>query len=227
MLVPRDAEAGVPHAERAEDPLAEKRLERLPGGALDQHPEDIGARVVHPALARLVHQRERAEAADPLVRRGRGLRARHPLPEFQLGQRVGDRHGSGRGRDNAEAHGEGEQVPDGDRPVRGHRVVELGVRPLQHLPVGQLGQQPVHRLVQPEQAFLDQDHGRGRGDRLGHRRDAEDRVAAHRLLRVRGHRADRVDVPLAPARDERHEAGHLAPLDVAGHHVVQTLEPLR
>ena len=34
-------------------------------------------------------------------------------------------------------------------------------------------------------------------------------------------------VPLAPARDERHEAGHLASLDVAGHHVVQTLEPLR
>ena len=109
----------------------------------------------------------------------------------------------------------------------GHRVVQLGVRPLQHPPVGQLGQQPVHRLVQPEQAFLDQDHGRDRGDRLGHRRDAEDRVAPHRLLRVRGHRADRVDVPLAPARDERHEAGHLASLDVAGHHVVQTLEPLR
>jgi len=34
-------------------------------------------------------------------------------------------------------------------------------------------------------------------------------------------------VSFAPARHERHEAGYLAPFDVAGHHVMQKLEPLR
>ena len=40
-----------------------------------------------------------------------------------------------------------------------------------------------------------------------------------------GQRADRLDVHLAAPADQRDEAGHLAALDVAGHHVVHAAEP--
>ena len=65
--------------------------------------------------------------------------------------------------------------------LRRHGVVERPVEPLQHPAVGELGQQPIDRLVQPQLALLDQDHRRHRRDRLGHRGDAEDRVAPHRV----------------------------------------------
>src|SRR5262249_26356726 len=54
------------------------------------------------------------------------------------------------------------------------------------------------------------------GDRLRHRRDAEDGVARD---------ADGLDVELAAPRDDADEAGDLAALDVAGEDVVQTREP--
>jgi hypothetical protein len=57
---------------------------------------------------------------------------------------------------DAETQAEGQQVAHGDWPVRGHGVVERPVEPLQDLAVGQLGQQPIYRLVQPELAFLDE-----------------------------------------------------------------------
>jgi hypothetical protein len=49
----------------------------------------------------------------------------------------------------APAHAKGQQITYGDRPGSGHRDVEWPVDALQDLAVGQFGQQPIHRLVQP------------------------------------------------------------------------------
>jgi hypothetical protein len=42
------------------------------------------------------------------------------------------------------------------------------------------GSHDSNRFVEPQLAFLDQDHCRNRGDGLGDRSDAKDRVAFHR-----------------------------------------------
>ncbi len=47
-----------------------------------------------------------------------------------------------------------------------------------HLPAGEFGQQRVDRVVEPDPALLDQQHRRGRGDRLAHGADPEDGVGA-------------------------------------------------
>jgi hypothetical protein len=79
----------------------------------------------------------------------------------------------------------------------------------------QLRQPFVDRVVEPDLAFLHQDHGGDRRDRLGHGGEPEDRVSPHRLLAAEGHGADRLHV-LSPAPvDERDEAGDLATFDMA------------
>jgi hypothetical protein len=107
---------------------------------------------------------------------------------------------------------------------RGHRVVDRPLDPAQDPAVRQLGQQPVHRVVEPQPAFLHQDHGRRGRDRLGHRGDAEDRVAPHRLAAV-GPPADRLDVHLVPPAHQRDEPGDVAALHVGGHDVPHPPEP--
>jgi hypothetical protein len=105
-------------------------------------------------------------------------------------------------------------------------VVHRPVDPAHHAPVGQLGQEPVDRVVEAQHAFLEQDHGGHRGDRLGHRRDAKDAVVPHREAAPHGHGADDVDMGLAPAAEHRDEAGRRAPLDVARHDLVQAVHPV-
>jgi hypothetical protein len=91
-------------------------------------------------------------------------------------------------------------------------------------PVGQLRQEPIHRLVQPQLAFLHQDHRRCGRDRLGHRGNAEDRVPPHRAAPERL-LADRIDVDLAAPADERDETGELAARNIAGHDIVHAAKP--
>ena len=83
--------------------------------------------MVHPPLARLVHERQRPEAAHPLIRSraaAAGSAARHDLltrwPPAGSGNRLA-------GEDEAEAHAQREQVAHGDRPLGGHGVVEAAV----------------------------------------------------------------------------------------------------
>jgi hypothetical protein len=54
-----------------------------------------------------------------------------------------------RPQDQSKVHAEGQQVAHGDGAVGGYGVVKRPVNPLQHLTIGQFGQQPIHRLVQP------------------------------------------------------------------------------
>jgi hypothetical protein len=98
---------------------------------------------------------------------------------------------------------------------------------VQDLAIGQLGQQRVHRLVQPQGAILHQDHRRHGRDRLGHRGDAEDRATPHRVTAANRLRADCIDVGFGAPADQRDDTGHVAALDVAGHNVVHAGEPRR
>ncbi len=104
-------------------------------------------------------------------------------------------------------------------------VVERPVELFQHPAVGQLGQYRVDRIVQPQLAFLDEDHRRAGGDRLCHRGDAENRVALDRIAAVERFRAERLDMGLTAAADQRDKTGHLPALDEPSHHLPQTAEP--
>ena len=87
----------------------------------------------------------------------------------------------------------------------------------QHLPVGELGQPSIDRIVQPQSRFLDQRHRGSCQDRLGDRRDPEDRIGSHRPIAAeRGH-SYRLYVGLAKAVDQGHETRHPAALGVASH----------
>ena len=194
--------------------------------ARDQHAEHVRAGVVHPALARLVHQRQRSQSAEPLVRRRRG-RARRALAQQQLGHRPLNRIGVRRRHHDAKAHAEREQIAHGDRPLRRHRIVERGVERAQHAPPGQLGQQPIHRLVEAQHALLHEDQRRHGDDRLGHRGDADDRVARDRRAAAYRLRADRVDMGVAAPAHGGDDAGHLAALDIARHDIVHLREARR
>jgi hypothetical protein len=86
-------------------------------------------------------------------------------------------------------------------------------------------QKLIHRLVQAQPAFLYQDHRRGGGDRLGHRGDAEDRVAPHRVGAAERLQTDRIGMHLAPPADQRNESRQFAALDEACHDVMHATKP--
>jgi hypothetical protein len=119
----------------------------------------------------------------------------------------------------------GQQVAQGDRPIRGQGIIERAVDGAQHSAVRQLRQPPIDRLVETQHAFLHQNHRRCGHDRFGHRGDAEDGVAPHRVAAAERLGADRVDLNLAPPAEERDHAGHNAAAYVAGHHVAHAPEP--
>jgi len=131
------AEGGVLHAQRREDPFLEKISQARAGHAGNQRAEDVGAGVVHPPLARLMHQGQTTQACEELV--GRERKRIRPGSQPRLGHGLLDRVTVRKLHDRAEAQPEGEQVAQGDGPVRGHRVVERPVDAAQHPAVGQLG----------------------------------------------------------------------------------------
>ena len=220
----RHVEPGVGHAERPQHALGQHLRQRLPGDPGHQHAEHIGAGVVQPLVSGLVGQRQAAEPLHPLVRLDR--RAGGTWCQAGLLQRSLDRVLARRRHDRAQAPHERQQVAHGDRPVRRDRVVQRRVDPGQDLAAGQFRQQAVHRVVQPQPAFLHQGHGRRGRDLLGDRRDTEDRVPVHRLAPARLEGADRLHVHLAAAGHHRDQAGHAAGFDVPRQHL-QPPQPRR
>jgi hypothetical protein len=215
-------EGGVGHAERREDALLQEASERHSGDPRDQHAEDLRPRVVEPAFARLIGQRQRTVTAQQLVRRKR--RKHRTGREAGIRNRDLDRMARRKRRDHAEPEPEGEQVAQRDGALRRHRVVDPGFDRAQHLAVGEFGQPTVDGIVEPEPAFLDQDH---RGDgrhRLGHRCDPEDGITLHRRA-VERHAAEDIDMDLAAAADQRHDARHVARTNMVRQHFVHTSEP--
>ena len=63
----RNEEVGVAHPQGGKDAIADEDVEALPGGAADQHALQEASGVVHPAFARLVHQRQGGEAGHPKI----------------------------------------------------------------------------------------------------------------------------------------------------------------
>jgi hypothetical protein len=131
----------------------------------------------------------------------------------------------GKDHDRPEAEPESQEITQRDRPVRRHRIVERAVDPAQDPALRQFRQPFVDWIIEPQPALLDQDHGCGRGDRFGQRGDTEDGVAAHRCVAAECEPADRIDMHLAAAVDQGHEARHMAALDMAGHDLVHVAAP--
>ena len=208
-------ERGVAHAERLEHPLPEHGLERLTGGARDQHTEHVGAVVVGPPLPRLVEQRQRREPADPLVGLGRDLGIRRRGGDAERIDRLHEWLRERRGEVHADAGAERQDVVEGDRPLRGHGVPvdrPLGVD--QHPTIGELGYQCIDRVVEAQCVVLHQHQRRDRGDRLRDRRDAEHAVALDGGGFATRERAGCTRVHLLTARRQpRHTP------DVVGFHV--------
>src|SRR5258708_2628604 len=121
------AERGVLHAERREDALAQEVLQSLARRARNQDAQDVGAAVVHPLIARLVRERQAAEAPHQFVgcKRRQGCRGR----DARLGHRLLDRVLLGINHHPADAEAKREQVAQRDRALRGHGVLQPAVRP--------------------------------------------------------------------------------------------------
>src|ERR1700744_5679551 len=71
------------------------------------------------------------------------------------------------------------QIFDRDFAGRGISLVEWAARVLKNAPVLQFGRPFDDRIFKSKLSFLDKHHGEGGGYRLGHRGNAENRVAPH------------------------------------------------
>ena len=97
----------------------------------------------------------------------------------ELAHRVEQRLRPRRREVHAEPEPERQHVVHRDRPLGRDGVAVDRPRGVdEHPPVGQLGQQLVDRIVEAQPALLDEEQRADRHDRLGHRGDAEDAVAA-------------------------------------------------
>ena len=102
--------------------------------------------------------------------------------------------------------------------------MERCVDPAQHPPPGQLGEEPLHRVLEGQHAVVDEGHGAGGGDGLGDRGDAEDGVARQRRRIVESGGAEHLDVDVVAPRHEGGEPGNLATRDVCDEAVVEAIE---
>src|SRR5690606_6392158 len=100
-------------AERLEDPLAEKPIERLARGDFDDRAENVGVVAVDPTLARMRGGRQRC---DPLDARADRFAAMREVPVREAGLTPELRGGP---RAVADARRVREEMPHGDRPRRG------------------------------------------------------------------------------------------------------------
>ena len=126
-----------------------------------------------------------------------------------------------------------EQILDGDVPLRLDGVearrlaVSAGLLEYGHALALELRDVLRHGVVQPQPSLFEHHHDRDADHRLGHRGQAEDRVAPHRLSPFLVHGAGHVDVGnLALPGDEHDGTGDLARLHVAFDQLVDALQPL-
>ena len=197
-LLVADLEAGVGHAERREDVVAQIGIEPLAGDRLDRLADEIDVDAVFPACAGVGHDRGLQRvvlAGDDAGRAG----LLHVLAHVGVPHVV------------AEAGGVGHEVAQRDRLRRRAQLrLAVVVEALEHLGRGEVRQQFADRLVERELALFDQLHrARGR-DRLGHRGDPEHAVGGHRIVLAEVALAERalVDHLLGGGRHRDH-AGNL------------------
>ncbi len=113
--------------------------------------------------------------------------------------------------------------------VRRHQLERLGavLRLLldAHFDVGEGGNVFRNGIFEPELALFDQHHRDHAGDRLGHRKQAEDRVIGHRQPgRDVAHAEEFVIDRLAVLLDQQDRAGNLALRDLVAEVIADALE---
>ena len=170
----RHGEAGIAHAERTADASLDHFAKRRPLDASEQHAEQIGGVAVVEGGAGMGDEWQRRERGNPFVWRERRIDV---SPE-RLGMSGGNR--TGPEVPIRESRAMRQQVAEGNRPRRRFRIVQRAGRGSQDAHGRELRGPPGNRLIKGEPALFPQRHRRHRGDRLRHRRDAEDRVALHR-----------------------------------------------
>ena len=97
-----------------------------------------------------------------------------------------------------------------------------GVAVDEYAPLGQFGKRRVDGIVEPHLVVLHEDERRHRHDRLGHRRDAEDAVAADRCRFSSGELAGDTDLHLIACGEQPCDTANL----VAQQRTYRTLERL-
>ena len=121
------------------------------------------------------------------------------------------------------------QVLDRDLPIRRHRVENRIALRVHHgdTHVGELWKVFRERIVHEQRAALVERQGRNRGKRLGHRRDAEDRVGGHPHAGRPVSVAERFEVDqLALAGDGDDRTGKPAGSDVGVEHAADRRETI-
>src|SRR5262249_32961503 len=176
----RNIEPGVLHTERIKDALLHKSAERLARNSRDQHTEHVAANVIHPPHTRLRHRRQRAKPSQPffggwgLRRQGRPVAANTIFSDQPL-YRIGVRHR----HDAAKPHAVRQEIANGDRTTRRHRIIGLRGYRAQHAAMRKLRKPGVDRFVEPHLALFHQNRSRDRGNRFRKRGYAKYRIALH------------------------------------------------
>ena len=215
-------EAGVGHSERREDALAQKDVERHPGGDLDHPPKDIRRQTVMPLGTWLAQEWRGRELVDVFRQAACG----HRQAVGHAGRPIGRADGAAVQKPVTQPGPVGQQVANRDVASGGNEIHRASVYSA-HDSLG-LERRNVfrHRIGQLQLAFLIEHHHRDTRDRLRHRRDAEDRVRTHRPVAPDILEPDRVHVGnLAVARDERHDAARLVPVDERLHAAMHAIQP--
>jgi hypothetical protein len=188
-------ETRVAHAERLEDVLLKIGFQRLSAHRLDHLAGKIDADAVFPIRAGIDVILAGQDAGQPCDL--------HVASEISVEDVVAV---AGRMR---------EQVAERDRRLGIAQLRRaVGIETLEHLHVPNDGQHVAHRLVEADASLFDELHGRGAGDRFGHRGDAEDGIWRHRFGLV-----DRPDPEGSFVEDaaivgrQRHDAGNEAGFD--------------
>ncbi len=197
MLKSCTVKRGLGHLQRRQDALGEERAQLFPGNDFDDAAEDVGGAAVVPFGAGLAHQRQARDqgrvfgVADLAAAQPRLLI--HLLHQAVTGMVVSD------------ARGVPQQVLHGHRPPKRHQI-ELAVVLDADLLIGKFRDELRNGVAEQEMAILDQHHDAGRDDRLGHRKDAKDRIVRHR----RGGRRALLAEGFEPAdlTAPRHHRGH-------------------
>ncbi len=210
LLVGGHPEPGVDHAERAKDALLQHLCERLTLDPLDHRAEHVGRHRIIPVRAGVELQRDFREVGDKAVHRVIGIEIVDPRLAISRVDRGALLKAIGQSRRMAQ------QIDHADRR-RGRSRQEGDIAAARDEDAGvlELGAELHQRIGQRDLALLDQHHEGDAGDRLGHARDAKDRVVLQRLAgpRVADARAMR---DLAAPRYERRGVRQAAGVDIFG-----------
>jgi hypothetical protein len=207
-------EARVRHPQRLEQPASHHLAERRVVDSCQQQSEQVGRVAVMERRPRLADQWKGCEPGDPVVGRDVAVDVGAERVRVGASQRPTREVGVG------EAGAVGQQILERDRPKGRIGRVERPLRVAQHPHAGELRRPAADRVVQREAPFVEERQRDDRRDRLGHRRDPEQRIALDRQSGVDVAPAGRGrlhDTPAPP--DQRRRARELTGEDGPGEHV--------